>query len=234
MEISISQQDHWHDGLSTTQARALAMLGQGVAAVMVAGALGVSESLISQFLADPRYAEEVTKRKLAALQTQTNIDNKYALAEEKLLDKFIKTIPLISKPMEIVKGLQVINATKRRGAQEGMGSINQTTNIVQINLPAKFAANFIKNAQGQIVEVQDGEGSRSLITTTPQDLDKLAAESYRATEISVEPGWEASSSSTDLLRQASKRLEESGVSETIPKGLRRSFEAKGAITENDL
>ena len=115
MSVELSQQDHWQDGLSTSQSTALKLLGQGISAVMVASTIGVTEGLISQFLADPRFAEEVTKRKLATLQKQTGIDNKYIEAEEKLVDKFLRVIPLMNKPMEILKGLQVINSTKRRG-----------------------------------------------------------------------------------------------------------------------
>lgn len=228
-----SQEDFWARSLSTTQSTALKLLGQGIAPVMVASTIGVSESLVSQFLADPRFAEEVTKLKIAGLQKQTGIDHKYMEAEDRLVDKLLKVIPLMNKPMDILRGLQVVNATKRRGMADA-ATINQTTQIVQITLPGTFAAKFVTDSQNRIVEVQDGEGSRSLITTTPAALDRLAQETNRIPEITSEPGWQESSSTEDLLRQASKRVQESGVSETLPARLRRSLETKRKITADDL
>lgn len=227
------QIDHWLQGLSTTQSTALKLLGQGIAPVMVASTLGVSESLISQFMADERYAAEVTKLKLAGLQRQTALDNKYLELEDKLADKLLKVLPIMNKPMEILRGLQIINATKRRGMADS-GVVNQQTQIVQLVLPGQFAASFVTNAQNQIVEVQDGDGSRSLITTTPAALDRLAAEANRVPALAAEPGWEVPRPAETLLREASRRLQESGVPEVIPAGLRRGFEAKGKITADDL
>lgn len=245
------QQDSWRAGLGTNQAKALSLLGQGISSVMVASTLGVSESLISQFLSDSRFAEEVVKLKLATLQKQTSIDNKHMEIEDKLLDKLAKVIPLMSKPMDILRGIQVINATKRRGMAEA-GPGLATSTIVNINLPAAVHAKFVTNTHNQIVEVQDGEGSRSLVTASTQTVERLAADRKAAhlgeiedasfttvasigdSEITSLAGWEANTSSADLLRQASERVEESSVSETVSKGLRRSFETKGAITINDL
>lgn len=225
--------DHWLQGLNSNQTSALRLLGQGISSVMVASTLGVTESLVSQFLSDPRFAAEVTKLKLATLQKQTSIDNKYIEAEEKLVDKLIKAIPLMNKPMDILRGIQVVNATKRRGMSDAPVN-NSTTQIVQINLPGAFAARFVTNSQNQIVEVQDNDGSRSLITTTPQALDRLASEVNRNPTITSEPGWETSSSPEYLLQQASERVKESGVSEVIPEGLRRSFAAQREIAADDL
>lgn len=225
--------DHWHQGLSATQKRALSFLGQGVAPVMVASTLGVSESLISQMLAEPRFAEEVTRLKLAALQKQTGIDNKYLEAEDKLIDKFLKTIPLITKPRDILDGIRTINATKRRGAADA-GSNTAQSQVVQITLPGVFAAQFVTNGQNQIVEINHDSGTRSLVTATPSALDKLAAEVVRRAEETPGVSWDEKPCSDFLIEQASKRLEESAVAETIPKGLRRSFETKGEVAADDL
>lgn len=233
MSSEDSQVDFWHRGLSTTQSTALKLLGQGISAVMVASTIGVSESLVSQFLADRRFSDEVTKLKLSGLQKQTGIDHKYMEAEDRLVDKLLNAIPIMNRPMDILRGLQVVNATKRRGMADA-GVVNQTTQIVQITLPGMFAAKFVTNAKNQIVEVQDNEGSRSLITTTPAALDRLAQEANRDATLVTEPGWQDSAPAEYLLEQASKRIQESGVSETIPEGLRRGFETKRKITADDL
>ena len=228
---------HWHQALSSNQQKALSLLGQGVSAVMVASTLGVSEGLVSQFLAEPRFANEVVKLKLATLQKQTSVDNKYLEFEDRLLDKFGKVIPMMTKPMEILKGLQVLNATKRRGMADAPANLH-ASQVVTINLPTHIHAQFITNTHNQIVEIKDDQGARSLITATPQAVERLANSQAQGTvrqpEIASESGWEPSISAASGIESASQRLSESSISETLPKGLRRSFENKGAITSDDL
>lgn len=226
--------EHWLEGLNNNQRKALSLLGQGVAPIMVASSLGVSASLISQFMGDARFAEEVTRLKLQTLQKQTSIDNKWMEAEDRLLDKLHKTIPLITKPMDILRGLTIVNSAKRRGLGGDVTADIHNTQIVQINLPSVMAARFITNSQNQIVEVQDDEGTRSLITTTPSSLDQLAHEVNRESNPPAGVGWEASADPEYLLERASERVQESPIAEVISKGLRRSLEAKGKITEADL
>lgn len=226
-------EDNWLQGLSATQKRALTYLGQGISQVMVASTLGITESLISQFMADPRYAEEVTKTRLKYLSVQTGIDHKYMQAEEKLVDKLLKVIPLMSKPREILEGIRTINATKRRGVTDAPVGASGA-NIVQINLPGIYAAKFVTNIQNQIVEVQDGEGARSLITATPVSLNEFATAADREPETVDGTYWEASADPEHILREAAKRIEESGTAEIAPAGLRRGLAAKGKITADDL
>jgi len=237
------QQDNWAAGLSGNQSKALSLLGQGISPVMVASTLGVSESLISQYISEPRFSEEVTKLKLASLQAQTDIDNKYLKAENSLIDKLIKTIPLISKPMDILRGIQIINATKRRGMADG-APVTHHTNIVQINLPASMAARFVTNTANQIVEIQDEQGARSLVTSTPEAVSKYANdwEGERAaerqlngiSEDSVDTGWESVTSTADRIKQASEVLSRLAVKEIGSQGQTGSPRVKGQITADDL
>lgn len=225
--------DHWHQGLGNNQRKALQLLGQGVSPIMVASTLGITEGAVSQYLAEPRFALEVQKLKLAILQRQTGIDNKYMEAEERLVDKLLKTVPLMTKPMDILRGIQVINATKRRGLADGAGT-TLGSQVVQITLPGQFAAKFVTDGKNQIVEIEHDSGTRSLVTASASSLDQLAAEVIRSAEETPGVGWERSTSPELLLQQASARIAEQGVSETIPAGLRRSLEAKAKITANDL
>jgi len=136
--------------------------------------------------------------------------------------------------MEILKGLQVLNATKRRGMSDGPAGV-QTSQIVQINIPMHVSQKFVTNTHNQIVEIHDDEGSRSLVTATPQAVATLAATRVNSQPaLAAESGWQASATSADILAAASAQLSEPCVSETISKGLRRSFETKGAITCDDL
>ena len=246
MNASVMQQDNWAASLNHNQAKALSLLGQGISAVMVASTLGVSESLVSQYISDKRFSEEVTKLKLAGLQAQTDIDNKYMKAETQLLDKLIKTIPLISKPMDILRGLQVVNATKRRGMAEG-GAVTQHTNIVQINLPAVMAARFVTNTANQIVEIQDEQGARSLVTSTTDAVSRYAIEAAGeqglagpGSELNGLPetidgvSWENIASTEDRIKQASALLSKLAVKEPSRERQVSSAGFKGQITADDL
>lgn len=245
MNASVMQQDNWAASLNHNQAKALNLLGQGISAVMVASTLGISESLVSQYISDPKFAEAVTKLKLAGLQAQTDIDNKYMKAETQLLDKLIKTIPLISKPMDILRGLQVVNATKRRGMAEG-GAVTQHTNIVQINLPAMMAAKFVTNTANQIVEIQDEQGARSLVTSTPEAVSRYATEAAgeqglggpagteRLPETIDGVSWETLASTEDRIKQASALLSKLAVKEPSRERQVSSPGFKGQITADDL
>jgi hypothetical protein len=75
--------------------------------------------------------------------------------------------------MDILRGIQVINATKRRGMADTVAPAGHTQ-IVQINLPASMAARFITNTANQIVEIRDSEGARSLVTSTPEAVSRYA------------------------------------------------------------
>lgn len=225
--------DNWRGGLNEKQRRSLELLGQGISPVMVASTLGVSESLISQYISDPRFSEEVTKIKLKTLQAQTDIDHKYMAAELKLVDKLLKVIPLMTKPMEILKGLQTVNATKRRGMAD-VATAGAVTNIVNINLPQVMASRFITGANNQIVEIQDEHGPRSLVTATSEAVGRYANETHRESEAIADASWQETPSASDLLRAASKRIQESSATEVTGERLRARIEAKREITEHDL
>lgn len=246
------QQDSWAASLNHNQTKALSLLGQGISPVMVASTLGVSESLISQFISEPRFSEEVTKLKLATLQVQTAIDNKYMKAEEMLVDKLIKTIPLISKPMDILRGIQTINATKRRGLGDTPVPTNHTQ-IVNIQLPASMAARFITNTANQIVEIHDEQGARSLVTSTPEAVSRFANEAIEqisedtsaqllgegshdngsAKDI-TNSSWQSGASTEDRIKSASAILAKLGHSSPSSKGQVSSSGIKRQITADDL
>lgn len=250
------QQDSWAASLNHNQSKALSLLGQGISPVMVASTLGVSESLISQYISDKKFSEEVTKLKLASLQVQTEIDSKHMKAENMLLDKLIKTIPLISKPMDILRGIQVINATKRRGLGDTPVPTNHTQ-IVQINLPASMAARFVTNTANQIVEIQDSIGARSLVTSTPEAVSRYALEATQVSEVSeicediqngyeqiehdngssenlIGASWQASASTEDRIKSASAILAKLSAKETGSQRQAISPGFKGQITADDL
>lgn len=145
-------------GISTsTRERALTLLGQGVSVDATAAACGVSASAISQLLSYEDFSAAVAERRFSALQKHNKQDNEYDSIEEVLTEKFKQSIPLMMRPMEILKGLQVINAQKRRG-MSAPESIHDKQTVVSITLPSVILNNFTNtsittNIHNQVVKV---------------------------------------------------------------------------------
>jgi len=150
---------------SATQQRILEMLGNGLAPAVCASALGVSESYISQLLADPEFARQVTERRYTNLQAATVRDRTYDSIEDELIEKMKDMLPLMYKPMEVLRAITVINQAKRRGADAPSNTvINQT--IVQLTLPGVISNKFVKDINNQVIEA----GEQQLVTIGSKNL----------------------------------------------------------------
>ena len=101
---------------TSTESRALSLLGQGLGAEIVASAVGVTVSRISQLLSDPEFSAQVAHLRYENLAKHNQRDNKYDVMEDDLLDKMKDLIPMMYKPFEVLKAIQIINQAKRRGA----------------------------------------------------------------------------------------------------------------------
>lgn len=145
--------------LSPTQTRALTLLGSGVSQEQTAAALGVTPSLVSQWLSETEFASQVTEAKYKKLSAHNTRDEQLDELEDTLIKKLKDTLPLCFKPMEITKMLQVVNAAKRRGTSE-LSSIQENKPIVSITIPTQVINHFSVNPQGMVTQV----GQQSLVT----------------------------------------------------------------------
>lgn len=148
-----------------TAARILEMLGNGLAPTVVSSALGVSESYISQLLGEEQFATQVTAARFANLQAATTRDRSYDSIEDELIKKLRDLLPMMYKPMEILRAITVINAAKRRGADTPENTVIHNT-IVQLTLPASITSRFVTNVNNQVIEAGDQE----LITIETKNL----------------------------------------------------------------
>lgn len=137
-------------GHTATEDRARKLLGQGIPAAAVASALGVSESRISQLMSDKTFAAEVQELRFHALQKHNDRDISYDTLEDSLLVQLKRSIPMLLRPMEITKVLQVVNAAKRRGVSAPDATINQQ-NVVNITMPTKIVQQFTTNVNNQVI-----------------------------------------------------------------------------------
>lgn len=183
-----------HGISSATEERALTLLGQGYDSKIVASACGVSESRISQLLSDDVFKARVTELRFASIQKHNEQDSEYDVIEKQLTDKFKAAIPLMMRPMEILKGLQVINAQKRRGSS-APEAILQTQQVVNITLPSVILNNFTNavlqtNIHNQVVKVGDTDlvtmQSKTLLNThKAEEATKLIAPTVPTTPSST-------------------------------------------------
>jgi len=167
---------------SSTEERALKLLGQGLGPEIVASAVGVSVSRISQLLSDENFAAEVAELRFENLSAHSERDAKYDKIEAILQDKFEDLIPFMLKPHEVLKAIQVINAAKRRGSSAPEQITNQQT-VVQLVMPTQIFQNFTQvnssnapvramietNLNNQVIRAGDTE----LVTIQSSNMMKL-------------------------------------------------------------
>ncbi len=165
---TIINSEKQYEGL---QLRILKLLGSGLSSEIVSTAAGVSASYISQLLAEESFAMQVTQLRFDALQVNNKRDNEYDSLEDTLMEKMKDLVPLMYRPMEILRAIQVINAARRRGSSAPeQVTINNT--VINLNLPKHQYAKIMKSIDGQVVQI----GNESL-TTIPSSmlLNQVAA-----------------------------------------------------------
>lgn len=161
---------------TTTTSRALALLGSGISSEIVAAALGVSPSRISQLLSDEVFAAQVSSLRFENLQKHTVIDQKYDSIEERLLKQLELNLPLMMRPMEIVKALSIVNGAKRRSAPVSTatgGAIGGT--VVNLLMPVQVLQKYAVqvNIMNQVVKT----GDTDLVTIQSGTLMKMVGAS---------------------------------------------------------
>lgn len=144
---------------STTEERALTLLGQGIPPTVVANTLGVDVSRISQLLADDKFALQVVEKKFEALSKHNQQDELADQTEAALLQKLRDTMPFLTRPMEILKAYQVLNAAKRKGHTVPDNLTNQQR-VIQLNIPKILIEKFQTNINNQVTQV----GQQTLVT----------------------------------------------------------------------
>lgn len=150
---------------TTTEDRALSLLGSGVSAEAVALALGVTPSRISQLLSNKEFAAQVATLRYENLQKHNGRDATYDSMEDTLLHKLDKALPLMFRPADILKAIQVINGAKRRG-QSAPEQVTNQQNIVNLILPVQIKQKFTTNVHNQVVKT----GEQSLLTMPSGNL----------------------------------------------------------------
>ena len=144
---------------SGLEEKILNLLGSNIEAEQVAAAVGVTPSYISQLLSDEQFALAVSDLRYKSLQKHNVRDDKLDELEDKIIDKMAAVLPMVMRPMELTRMLQVVNGSKRRGAS-APDTILQKQKIVTISLPPVIVQKFVTNVNNQVVQT----GTQELIT----------------------------------------------------------------------
>src|SRR5574343_379946 len=136
---------------NSTEERALTLLGQGLGPEVVASALGVTTSVISQLLSQTEFAAKVAEARFRNLSKHNERDNAYAALEDQLLEKMRDLLPFMVRPMEVAKVLQILNAAKRRGSSAPEHITNQQT-VIQLTIPTTMVKQFTVNSANQVIQ----------------------------------------------------------------------------------
>jgi len=177
--------------LSITDERALKLLGSGIAPTAVADSLGISKARISQLLSDENFAAKVAELRYKNLAKHNDRDDAYDSAEDVLIKKLIDDcIPLMHRPMEIIKAIAVINNAKRRGASTPEAMIEKQA-VIQLVVPVQIINKFQTNIQGQVVTVGSEGNEQNLLTIQSHALEKLSKEK-NVNELAIEDTRERS------------------------------------------
>lgn len=152
---------------TSTESRALQLLGSGIPPETVAATLGVSPSRISQLLSEPEFAAKVAELRFSSLQKHNERDNKYDEIEDKLIERMRDCLPLMMRPMEILKAIQVINSAKRRGASAPDAITAQQT-IISLTIPVQVIQKFQTTQNKQVTHA----GEQELLTMQSSTLLK--------------------------------------------------------------
>jgi len=151
-----------------TEDRAAALLGSGISPLVVANSLGISPSRISQLLSDENFSARVAELRYKNLAKHNERDGVADGIEDAILEKLEESLPLVHRPMELVKMYQIVNAAKRRGTGTPEAMVEKQS-IIQLVVPIQILNKFQTNQQGQVVTV----GSQDLLTIQSGALDNL-------------------------------------------------------------
>lgn len=152
--------------------RALTLLGSGAGPELVASALGVTTSAITQLMSEEGFAKKVIELRYQSLAKHVGRDQKADRIEDLLLDKLESVMAFVMDPMKLVMMYRTINQAKRRSAS-APEAIAESRPIQSITMPTMIVQHFSTNIQNQIVKI----GEQDLVTIQSGRMDTLLAQS---------------------------------------------------------
>lgn len=146
----------------------LRLLGEcNLAPVQAAQATGLSESYISQLMAEESFREEVLRLRTQRLTQYSEHDTELDSLESKALSRVAETLPFM-KGNDALRAFQVLNAAKRRSAQVSQSATPSM--VVELEIPPAAQVHFkIQVGTSEVVEVE----GRSLATLPSKNVTDM-------------------------------------------------------------
>jgi hypothetical protein len=154
--------------LTSSESRAITLLGQGINPEMAAAAVGLSVSRISQLLSQEEHATAVAEARYKNLVAHSARDAKYDDLEDKLIKRLSDVLVFMTRPMEILAAIKTINGAKRRGAS-APESLTTSQETVPLTMPVAILQQFSVNINNQVIKV----GEKDLTTVQSGQLSRL-------------------------------------------------------------
>ncbi len=155
--------------MGVTESKALSLLGAGWKPEIVANTLGVSASLISQYLAKEEFKNKVQELRFQNLQKHSDHDDRLDRMEHKLAANLEKNLAFLMKPQDQLKALETINRLKRRGEIDTNSQTSQSP-VVTLLMPTFVTQRFTTNINNQVINA----GGQVLETIQSSTLMKEA------------------------------------------------------------
>jgi predicted transcriptional regulator len=153
---------------SPTRQLAIQYLAQNLAPSQVAAILGVTESAISQLMADPDFAEAVAASSQGAAAADLEHDNRIDAIESRLLDN-LESRANFANFQQSMQAFKILNGAKRRQDTKVHNTLQQGGVTVNLTLPESLIPRYVLNAQAEVVEV-DG---KTMISATPANVNAM-------------------------------------------------------------
>jgi len=153
---------------STTRSQALQLLAQNVAPSQVASALGVTESAISQLLAQEDFSAELEQVRVAATAEDLKYDERLDAAESDALAN-IEGKLRFANMQQSLQAFKILNTARRR--KESRVASQQTGGgvVVNITLPTAIVPQYVTNPKNEIIEVE----GKTMVSASPTRMEEI-------------------------------------------------------------
>jgi predicted transcriptional regulator len=169
--------------------QAMDLLANGMSETIVAEALGVSIGLVSQFMQEESFAEQVAARKAVKFAKQLETDNNIAEMELKATTRLAKMVDFITDTDKLIRIAQFANGAKLKTAPSGPGNGDVNIGTVNLVLPNVIKQIYTTNANNEVIAI----AGQTLLPIQAKELDtalnsrelrnrKLTAEDIRNVE----------------------------------------------------
>ena len=152
--------------LTVQQERIVSCLAAGFKDSQIAESMGVTQSAISQEIEEYSLRELSAQRMVEKHSIFTRIDDKHNRIEDLALSQLEKVVPFITDPVKLCIIVRTANSAKRRSSQPV--NSQQTTKVVQLNLPRHIHNTFVFNSNNEAIEV----GGKALVSMSAATLLK--------------------------------------------------------------